>query len=112
MEPIKFWRKDGFTLRIWDTFKQDCVGKSVLRYEFKDGRKIIFAGADFACGASTPIDSLDCVYDLLGFFALREGDTDREYFDSYTGAQIDWRDSGRAEYLGTLVYDWEQRKAA
>jgi hypothetical protein len=112
MELIKVWRKEGFTLRIWDTFKRDSTGRSRLRYEFKDGRKVIFAGSDFACGASTAIDSLDCVYALLGFFSLRKGDTDSEYFDSYNASQTDWRDSGRAEYLGMLVYEWEERKAA
>jgi len=112
MELIRVWRKEGFTLRIWDTFKRDRMGKSVLRYEFKDGRKVIFSGTDFDCGALTPIDSLDCAYALLGFFSLRQGDTDSEYFDSYNASQIDWRDSGRAEYLGMMVYEWEERKAA
>lgn len=110
MELIKTWRKNGLTLRLWDTYRRDSLGKSVLRYEFKDGRRVIFTGSDFACGAATAIDSLECVYSLLGFLSLRPGDTDAEYFDSYTESQIEWRDSGRAEELGMLVFDFEESK--
>jgi len=71
MELIKTWRKDGFTLRLWDTHKRNYGGKSVLRYEFKDGRKVIFEGSDFGCSPCHAIDSLECVYSMLGFLSLK-----------------------------------------
>lgn len=108
MELIKVWRKYGFTLRLWDTSRRDYNGKSILRYQFKDRRKVIFEGDDFACGAATAIDSLECVFSLLGFLSLRRGDTDAEYFDSYDSIQIDWRDSYRCEELSMLVCEFEE----
>lgn len=110
MELIKTWRKSGFTLRLWDTYRTDRLGKCILRYEFKDGRKVIFEGSNFACSPLNAIDSLECVYSLLGFLSLKHGDTDSEYFDSYTPEQLEWRDSSRRDALRYIVCDFEYRK--
>ena len=107
MELIKTWRKAGFTLRLWDTYRTDSLGKSRLRYEFKDGRAVIFQGDDFHCSPLHAIDSLDCVYSLLGFLSVGEHDMDAEYFADYTPKQIAWRDSARRDDLSLLVYDFE-----
>ena len=76
-ELIKVWRKDHFTLRLYDTHKRDMYNeKHRLAYEFKDGRKVIFAGDDFYPSPLYAIDSLETVYSLLGFLSLQYGDTD------------------------------------
>jgi hypothetical protein len=47
-ELVRKWSNSGFTLRLWDTYRTDQYGKSILAYEFKNGRKVIFQGEDFA----------------------------------------------------------------
>lgn len=51
------------------------------------------AGADADSVAAT----------ALGFFTLREGDTDSEYFDTYNELQLTFRDQ-HAETVGALAY--------
>lgn len=109
MELIKTWRKDGFTLRLYDLFKRDSLGKSILAYELKDGRKVIFSGDDFACSPLHGIDSLDTVVSLLGFLTLKPGDTDREYFDKYTPDQLEWCQSFRCDLLSLIQLELEER---
>lgn len=109
MEKIRIKRyrtaKHRYTLTLWDTYKRDHHGKTILRYAFKrvGDRKPIFAGEDFACSPMHAIDSDACYNALMGFLTLRLGDTDAEYFDGYTPEQIAWRDSGEAEELSVLI---------
>jgi hypothetical protein len=109
MEMIKRWNKNGFTLKLWDTYKRDSYGKNILQYEFKDGKKVIFSGNDFACSPMHSIDSLNTIYSLLGFFTVDKHDTDEDFFKHYTKEQIEWRDSERREELNTMVYEWEEK---
>ena len=106
---IKTWRKDGFTLRLYDTGQIDSLGKSVLGYQLKDGRKIIFEGADFRCSPLHAVDSLATVYSLLSFLTLKPGDTDAEYFDTYTPTQMLWCTSDRCEHLAAIAMYGEER---
>ena len=106
-ELIKTWRKSGFTLRLWDIYSRDWRGQTVLAYELKDGRKVIFSGDDFAGSPMHADDSRETVASLLGFLTLKPGDTDREYFDKYTKDQLAWRESSRCEELGTIQYEME-----
>ena len=107
-DPIRTWRKAGFTLRLWDTGRVDSTGHTALRYELRDGRRVIFAG-DFGCPSCTAIDSLECVKSILGFLTLRDGDVDAEYFVGYTQAQLDWRDSTRCDQLAMIQFEMEER---
>lgn len=109
MDLIKTWRKDGFTLRMWDTFKRDWRGQTVIHYQLKDGRKEIFQGDDFSCSPMHSDDSLHSVCSLLGFLSTREGDTDKEYFAKYTPEQLDWTRSNRCEQLSMIQYEMEER---
>lgn len=89
-----------YDLRTWDSGRTDHMGKTVLRYEFRDPRGfMLFSGSDFACSPMDAIDSDASVGALLGFLTLRPGDTDREYFDEYTPAQMAFAESSDAEYL-------------
>jgi len=109
MDLLRTLRLNGTTLRIWDTFNRDSFGKSILRYEFKVGRNVLFTGSDFHCAPSVSIDSLECAYSLLSFITLRPGDTDKEYFEEYTEEQLEWANSSKCEYLSFLVHEWEER---
>ena len=109
--PIKVWRRDGFALRLWETGRRKSTGQEILRYQFKDRGKVIFEGADFGCSPMHAIDSVVCVYALLGFIALKKGDTDADYFKDYTPEQLAWSESSRCELLGIMVSDHDERRS-
>jgi len=85
------------------------MGKSVLGYEFKVGRKVLFQGTDFHCSPCHSIDSLEAAYCILSFLTLKPVDTDKEYFDDYTEEQMNWTRSSKCEYLSYKVSDWEEK---
>ncbi len=105
METLRHVRLDGYTLQTWDTQRSDRMGKTILRYEFKapDGT-VLFEGSDFACSPMICVDSDDCLRSLLGFLTLKPGDTDRDYFDNYTPAQMAFAE-GPAESLSLWSMD-------
>lgn len=111
-EHLRTWTDGagGFRLDLWDTGRTDRLGKTVLRYTLFDGDwkggRIIFEGEDFTCSPLHAIDSDATVAAVLGFLSLQCGDTDAEYFDSYTPAQLAWRDE-RAEELAMHAHDLE-----
>ncbi len=110
--PVKVWRKDGFTLRLYDTNVPTGTGRlaeTYLAYEFFDGAKRIFTGDRYRVAPGYAIDSMAAVYGLLGFLSLKPGDTDDEYFKDYSPAQMAWVESGRAEDLSLLVMLNEER---
>jgi hypothetical protein len=108
-ELIKLWRRDGFTLRLYDTGRTGAYGKARLAYRFSDRGKVIFEGDDYFASPMHAIDSMDAAYGLMGFLSLRPGDTDEEWFASYTPEQMAWCQSGRAEWLSCIVCDGEER---
>ena len=78
-----------FTLITWDTGK--CFGsldKPRLGYELKQDGVILFEGEDFGCSSINAVDSDACVSALMSFLTLRPGDTDAEYFGTYTESQL------------------------
>ena len=82
---------DGYTLKLWDTNQIDSMHKSILAYEmYTPSGDVLFAGADYHCSPMHCIDSNDCVRELLGFLTLKPGDTDDEYFENYTPAQMEF----------------------
>lgn len=96
LELIKTWTDpdgQGFVLQIFDTRSTDHLGKSRLAYRFLHNDKLIFEGDDFCASPMNSIDGLQTVAALLSFLSLQDGDTDEEYFDSYTPEQIEWRDA-------------------
>jgi hypothetical protein len=108
-EHIRTWEEDGFRLEMWDTFRTVRGGpQERLAYQLFDGERLIFQGDDYGCSPLHSIDGDESVAGLLSFLSLREGDTDPGYFDNYTPDQIDWRDGGRAEYLGSLACQLEE----
>ena len=107
---IRTWEQDGFRLDLYDTHVTDD-GHHVLAYRLFDGEVDepdlpVFEGADFGCSPMHAIDANATIRSLLNFLSLRPGDTDPDYFDSYTPRQVAWRDY-RAEDLALLAFEWE-----
>ena len=98
-----------FTLNTWDTGRIDHLGKSIIRYQFQHGDKLLFEGSDFACSPMNAVDSDECVRALLSFLTLRPGDTDAEYFTDYTQEQLDFaNEHGETLQMYTLDDDpWQ-----
>ncbi len=65
----------------------------------------LFKGEDFGCSPLHAADSDDCLRSLLSFLTLRPGDTDADYFEHYTPAQLLFVEE-HAETVGALfVFD-------
>jgi hypothetical protein len=89
----------GVRLLLWDTHRTQGH-KSVLGYAFYTDRpEPLFVG-EFSCPQSVAIDSNSTILSRLSFLTSRLGDTDEEYFDGYSEAQLEWRDSSACEQLG------------
>ncbi len=109
-ELLNTWSRHGFTLHLYDTHQVDRYGKSILAFELLDdqhGPEPMFRGADFHCSPMHAIDSNTTAASLLSFLSLRLGDTDREYFDSYSPRQLEWCQT-RADDLALLAEELTQ----
>ena len=99
----------SFTLRTFDTGRTDSYGKCILAYEFRMRDRVrhrstlLFEGADYHCAPGDPIDSDASLRGLLTFLTLRPGDTDAEWFERYTPAQLDYANA-HAEAVCCEVY--------
>lgn len=106
---IKIWRKNHFTLRLYDLgYSRKNINE--LGYQFKDGNKIIFEGRDFYCSPLYPYDSLETVYALLDFLSLQPGEDASENFEYYTELQMSWARSRRRDELKEIVNLWHSRQ--
>jgi len=89
-EHIRTWEDgdgNGYRLELYDTF-QRRHGKDILAYEFYYRDVLVFEGSDFGCAPMHAIDSDRTIGALLSFLSLKPGDTDAEYFESYTPEQM------------------------
>jgi hypothetical protein len=89
----------------------DWTVKAAVQYTFKrtNERTPIFTGDDFRCSPMYDPESRDAAMSLMGFLTLQPGDTDDDYFDSYTPEQLEFA-RYEAEELATYPYGWESRK--
>lgn len=96
---------DDHRLQVWETGTYDHRGCSRLAYRLSmpDGW-VVFEGDDFAGSPMHAVDSDDTLRGLLSFLTLRPGDTDADYFQDYTPAQLAWTD-GHAENLSMWADD-------
>ncbi len=100
----------GYRFFLYDTYKTDRYGKSVLGYLFYDKKGyLLFSGEDYGCSPLHSIDSDDSVTGLLGFLTLKKGDTDEEYFQDYTPEQIEFSESMDCEDISLFLYDFENK---
>lgn len=107
MEHIRTWNGEDFQLDMWDTYKRNRDGKYILSYVFWHNGIVIFTGSDYCPSPMDAIDSDASVASLLGFLSCGDGDTDDEFFEDYTPAQIAWRDEF-AESLSLIVHVMEE----
>jgi len=92
----------GFTLRTYSTNRNDRRGCEYIAYTLTSSEapeSPIFEGADFNAGPCHCIDSDEAINSLMGFLTLRRGDTDADYFENYTAAQLEFSEQ-HAETLG------------
>jgi hypothetical protein len=101
-----------FRLFLYATERTDSRGCTVLAYRLKrcpngimstKSQTTLFEGEDFRGSPLHADDSDATVKALLSFLTLRPGDTDAEYFDSYTDAQQEWLESHEPEALACEV---------
>jgi hypothetical protein len=105
LEFLRTWQADDFRLDLF--YAGTAWGRVRIGYKFYDGGEQIFNGDDFYPSPLYAYDGDEAVVALLGFLALRPGDTDREHFVSYTERQLDWTVE-RAEALAMAAHDtWE-----
>ena len=107
LRPYRKGAGPTFTLRVWDTIGYG-LGRARLAYALtmREGgkRTVVFLGSDFSPSPTDAIDSDDAVASLLCFLTLRPGDTDSDYFASYTPDQITFTER-HAEALSIAAFD-------
>lgn len=91
-----------FRLTTWDTNRRGFGGKYVLGYRLTMDGTTVFEGEDFGCSPMHGIDSDETIEGIMAFLTLRPGDTDPEYFASYTEQQLTYC-SEHAEALSAEV---------
>ena len=91
---------NNYYLFMWDTYQRGETGHTYLGYRFVDPKGyILFQGTDYGCPGNECVDSDETVAGLLKWFTLKPGDTDAEYFESYTPQQLEFANSDDAEQL-------------
>ncbi len=89
--PYRKGHGPTFTLRMAWTGRCDSAGRCCIAYRLTSQRRVIFEGDDYAAHLHSD-ESLETddtlVEGLMGFLTLRPGDTDDEYFQKYTPAQL------------------------
>lgn len=102
LRHVRFGR--GYTLRTWETGRRMDTGQSLLAYEMRTPEgTVLFAGDDFGCSPLRAIDSDATLRGLLGFLTLRPGDTDAEYFATYSAEQRAFSESSECE---AMQWEW------
>lgn len=89
-------RIDGYSLTLYERMSAFRGSYDAI---LKKGRKVIGIWHDFSPSPLHAIDSRDSWDAIWSFVTLRDGDTDSEYFDSYTAEMLAFRD-GDAEHIG------------
>lgn len=97
---------DQHLLEIWRHGRTED-GRIRWHYRLSRRGRTIFSGTDISSpvGATLSAETLvSAARTVLSFLTLSSGDTDMEYFDNYTKAQLRWRDR-YAEDLGLYALD-------
>ena len=91
-----------FSLELTDLLLGDRIGYTLRQHEHGK-TAVIFSGKDFRPSPLHAWDADATVAGLMTFLTLRPGDTDADYFATYTPAQLAFRDE-HAEALSTAAY--------
>ncbi|MFC5829534.1 hypothetical protein [Nonomuraea insulae] len=93
-------------LEVWPHGRtQD--GRIRWLYRLSRHNRTIFSAADISSPIGTTLSTDTLIITartVLSFLTLRPGDTDAEYFDDYSRAQLAWRD-GFAEELSVYALE-------
>ena len=106
-EGYSMYKIGEFTVCL--KINEEYTERVSMAYKFYDGGEIIFKGTDFCPSPMYKPYSLESAICLCGFLCLKPGDTDKSYFKNYSQVQMDWCMSNRAEELGLIVYDMEEK---
>lgn len=109
MKQYRYCNKQ-VSLSLYDTGKTDNYGKTNIGYRLTVKGKVIFQSKDFHCSCLVAIDSRECADELMGFLTLKKGDTDKEYFDEYTPAQLEWSESDLCQEAILEIHDREEAR--
>lgn len=92
---------EGKTIIIRAYYAGVRHGRDTIEVEVRQGGEIIFPRGSLRCGlgASHSVDGIPARELVMTLVAMAPGDTDAEYFASYTPAQIEWARSN-GEVIG------------
>lgn len=99
-----------YLLETWEAVNGGLdSGRYRIGYRLADPNgRVIFEGEEFRPSPCHAIDSDESLRSLLGFLTLKPGDTDREYFASYTAEQIAFATSFDCECLGLYALEFRE----
>lgn len=114
-ELIRTWKHESefidgepFELRLYETDRYDSrTHRWYLGYELFHGGEMVFDGEDFSLSPMHRVDSDEAVASLLAFLSLQPGDTDDEYFESYSPKQLEWA-KAYGEELSWIAMEMEE----
>lgn len=87
-----------YRLETWKAGEEE--GRTLLGYRFSGPHGVLFEAQDIRLSPFAAPASDEALRTVLGFIGLQSGDVDPEYFADYTPAQLAFRDSVDAEWLG------------
>lgn len=96
---------EGLRLELFEPGTESQRDAGALGYVLTDRGTVIFAAADFRPSPLHAMDSDRTVEALAEFLALKPGDTDSEYFATYTERQRLWAESDGPTRLYGLIAD-------
>jgi hypothetical protein len=99
-------------IRAWEASRYDADGRprypnsnhTRLDCELRYNGQVIFAKGDTYCATPGCIDDDDAKELVTSLFCMKPGDTDSDYFESYTPEQLAWVEQ-HADALEALKYD-------
>ncbi|MEU6429715.1 hypothetical protein ABZ860_27800 [Microbispora sp. NPDC046973] len=106
---VPAWQIDTDHLLEVEAAGRTDEGRIRWRYRLSRRRRTIFSASDICSGVGavlTPDELISAARTVLHYLTLRPGDTDADYFDSYTGAQLEWRDRYAEELSIYAMDEW------
>jgi hypothetical protein len=98
-----------WTLNTWDTGKRHARGTTMIGYELISPEGVVlFTGEDFSPSPMNADDADETLQGIMCFLTLKLGDTDREYFDSYTPEQMAFAESYECEAMQSWGMEAEE----
>ena len=95
--PVRIRARENYAKSVGQTHTRiDC--------ELRHNGRVVFAEGDTWCAMPGVTDGNEARELVGSLFAMRPGDTDRDYFDGYTPEQVAWAEAN-GEELGRIVSD-------